>query len=271
MSKIILSNEQILATAPSVFATQPWDGVSKRYAFIPTIDVVEALRKNGFMPVRASQSMTVKSGRKQFAKHMLRFRHKSDLGVKDGSKDLVEIVLTNAHDLSAAYSLDAGIYRLICSNGMVVKSSSFGSINIRHSGDIVSDVVSGTKWIVERAPLIREQITRWRAVSMKPQDRAVLAEAALISRYGVSDKNILLSPITPDSLLIPRRDVDKAADLWTTANVIQENLMRGQIEGRSATGRKISTRAITSVNTELAVNRSVWSCAEVMADRLALK
>jgi hypothetical protein len=53
-----LTNDQLMRTAPSVFATQPWDKMSARYAFIPTIQVVEKMRSEGFLPVAASQSRT---------------------------------------------------------------------------------------------------------------------------------------------------------------------------------------------------------------------
>ena len=36
-----LSNEMLRKKAPSIFATHPIDDVSNRYAFIPTISVVD--------------------------------------------------------------------------------------------------------------------------------------------------------------------------------------------------------------------------------------
>jgi hypothetical protein len=53
-----LSNEQLRSIAPSIFATQPYDKVSDRYSFIPTIDVVEKMRTEGFAPFSVTQSKT---------------------------------------------------------------------------------------------------------------------------------------------------------------------------------------------------------------------
>ncbi len=287
-SLIELSNKQLLAQAPSIFATKPWDGVSKRYAFIPTLHVVDAMRDNGFVPVRAEQSRCRVAGKKAFTKHMLRFRHKDDAkmsvaGVPDESRahggthrflkkgtepSFAEIVLVNAHDRSAAYSLYAGIFEMICSNGLVIQSSNFDGIHIQHSGNVVDEVIAGTKAIVERVPEIRNQMAAWRAVPLSPKQRLTLAEAVLIHRYGMDDADNLLSPIRPESILVPRREQDDANNLWKTANVVQENLMRGGVEGRSATGRRTRTRSVASVNTELELNKAVWACAEVMADRI---
>ena len=51
-----LNNQDLHRVAPSIFASAPWERVSERYAFIPTIQVVDALRGEGFMPVKAMQS-----------------------------------------------------------------------------------------------------------------------------------------------------------------------------------------------------------------------
>ena len=73
-------------------------------------------------------------------------------------------------------------------------------------------------------------------------------------------------PVTPAQLLNTRRAVDAAPDLWTTENVIQENLMRGGIRVRNAaTGRRATTRPVASVNEDIRLNKGLW----VLADRMA--
>ncbi len=52
-----LLNEQILQNAPSVFADRPYHEVSSRYGFVPTIQMVDALRGEGWYPVDATQKM----------------------------------------------------------------------------------------------------------------------------------------------------------------------------------------------------------------------
>lgn len=46
----------------------------------------------------------------------------------------LELALLNAHDGGCAYQLDAGIYRRICSNGLVVADGPFETIRFRHAG-----------------------------------------------------------------------------------------------------------------------------------------
>lgn len=275
-----LSNEMLKQMVPSVFAKAPWEGVSDRYAFIPSIGVIDAIRDVGYVPVRASQSKCRTAGKREFTKHLIRFRSRADCAkypkVVDGNAhhfykkapDLVEIALTNAHDLSSAYCLDAGVFRMLCSNGLMIRSANFGSIHIRHSGDVVEDVLRGTEHIIKRAPLIREQVAAWQAIQLSPVQQQTLAEAALIQRYGMDPAGNLLSPVLPAALLVPRRPEDKGNSLWLTTNVIQENMMRGELTGTAATGRRVRTRAITSVNAELAINRGIWAMAEVLAEQL---
>lgn len=278
-----LSNKELKALAPSIFAKGAWEGVSKRYAFIPTIDVVDALRDSGMVPVRASQSAARLPSKREFTKHMIRFRSREDLNkyptVVEGNAhhfygkgkepQIAEIVFTNAHDLSALFALDAGIFKFICSNGLVVQSSSFGSIHIRHVGKVVEEVLKASKDIAAAIPTVMKQIKQWQSIQLTPAQRETFAMAALVQRYGVDDNHNMLAPVKPDTLLVPRRPEDQGNNLWTVMNVVQENMIKGELAGRSTTGRRVQTRAVKSVNTELQVNRNLWSLAETMAEGVA--
>lgn len=280
-TNVELSNKDLKALAPSIFAKEAWSGVSKRYAFIPTIDVVDALRDSGMVPVRATQSAARMPDKREFTKHMIRFRAKGDLTkferkvvagnahhfYKRGeAPELMEAVLTNAHDLSALYAMDAGLYRQVCSNGLVVQSNSFGCIRIRHVGNVIEEVLKASREIAASLPKVLAQIKSWRSITLTPEQRNTFAMAALVQRYGVDEKHNLLAPVKPESLLVPRRPEDDGDSLWITMNVVQENMMKGELIGASATGRRVRTRAIKSVNTELDINRNLWSLAETMAE-----
>src|SRR5438270_9258802 len=125
--------EQIRRSAPSVFAERPWDTMSAKYRFFPTVHVVEGLMQHGFLPVRAQQSRTRIEGKGDFTKHLLRFRHAS-MADSAVSSTVPEIVLINSHDGSSAYHLSLGLYRVVCLNGLVVKSAGIEDIRVRHSG-----------------------------------------------------------------------------------------------------------------------------------------
>lgn len=287
-----LSNEQIRRVAPSVFATEAYHAMSDRYQFIPTITVVEAMRANGFVPVMASQSRVRLADRRDFTKHMLRFRQERDMNrPRERGEDIMEIVMSNGHDGSAAYRLCAGIFRVVCSNGLIIKSHSFEEISVKHFGkNIASDVIEGSYHIIKETPRVVDLIADMRAKHIDPQHQRLFAAAAAVARYGVDEHGNLNSGITPDQLLVPRRQEDTHGDVnnrtnyervvnnrgrslyvsgerpkqdvWTTFNVVQENMMKGGVNSVSASGRRARTRSVSSVNETLKLNRDLWSLAE---------
>ena len=66
----------------------------------------------------------------------------------------------------------------------------------------------------------------------------------------------------------PRRREDVDRSLWTTFNVIQENVVRGGLQGRkrNAEGRirRAQTRAINGIDQNVTLNRALWTLAEGM-------
>jgi len=269
----IMDNDQLMRVVPSVFATEPFRKVSERYTFIPTIGIVDALRDEGFMPVHASQSLTQIDEKRGFTKHMLRFRREEDMGSMKGKAvgtEVPELVLVNSHDRSSGYQLSAGLYRLVCSNGMTVKSSNFGDINVRHSGNIMEEVIQGSYRIIEEMPRILEQVASFKSIQLQPEHQLAFATAALELRYPHDEANNSRAPIMPEQLLNVRRWDDKSNDLWTTFNRVQENFMKGGLKGIATTGRRTRTRKIGSVTEDLRLNKSLWLLTEKMAE-LAVK
>jgi hypothetical protein len=115
-----LTTDDIARLAPSALAREASDGMSQRYTYIPTIDVIDGMREAGFLPFRATQSGTRDTSRSEHTKHMIRFRHADSLPSVAVGDSLVEVVLVNSHDGTSSYKLMAGIVRLVCWNGMVV-------------------------------------------------------------------------------------------------------------------------------------------------------
>ena len=147
-----LTTDDIARLAPSALAREASDGMSQRYTYIPTIDVIDGMREAGFLPFRATQSGTRDASRSEHTKHMIRFRHADSLPSVAVGDSLVEVVLVNSHDGTSSYKLMAGIFRLVCWNGMVVSESMQDSIAVRHSGDVITEVVNGSLRIAQNAP-----------------------------------------------------------------------------------------------------------------------
>jgi hypothetical protein len=170
-----------------------------------------------------------------------------------------------ASGLPDSYQLMAGIFRLICSNGLIVQSSDFGSIRVHHSGglDFQQRVIDATYQIVEEAPRTMAAIEEWKQIELSRPQQLALAEAAMEIRPNAA--------IRPAHLLIARREADYTdgegrRDLWRTANVLQENLLQGGVQGRNERGRRVRTRPIKSVGEDVRVNRAIWTLTAKMAE-----
>ncbi len=254
------SSNMLNKFAPSAFAVQPYHKMSERYGFVPTSEIVAALENEGFNLVRATESRVRLPEKRGFAKHMLRLRQ-NDIRPVVGDV-FPEIVLTNSHDGSSAYVLEAGFYRLTCSNGAVVSESTFPGIHVRHNTKVVQEAIEGTYSIISEMPALINGVEEMRAVALSSEDRRLMARAAITARYD--DEN--LSPINPEQLLRPRRSADASTDLWTTFNVIQENMIKGGLYGRGANGRRMHTRAIKGIDQDRGLNKALWMIAEAMKD-----
>lgn len=253
-----LTNDQLHRQAPSVFAESKHEGCSDKYKFIPTITVVDQLRNEGWMPVWASESRVRDKSKEGFQKHMLRFR-KEDKSLAVGDS-VIETVLVNSHDRSCAYQLHAGVFRLVCANGMVVADATFGKVSTKHVGFDPREVIEASYKVIEDAPQIADSINGMREIQLAQPEQLVLAESALSLKY----EDLKDAPIEARQLLSARRWDDKSDDLWTTFNRIQENMIRGGLRGRTANNRRTSTREVKSIDQNVKLNKAMWHLAEGM-------
>lgn len=254
-----LSNDQLRRAASSIFAEDPHDSRSERYQFIPTIQVINAMRAEGFVPVRAMQSKTRDLDRRDHTKHMVVLRHQNDLSKTDICP---EIILLNSHDGSSSYQLHAGLFRFVCSNGIIVSDATFASVRVHHSGrNLIDDVIEGTYEVVKETPMLMGKIDLMQSTQLNDRERNIFAEAALELKYESADA----APIDSSKLLSYRRSEDKRPDLWATFNTVQENLIRGGLRGRTAKGNRTSTRAVKGVSENVRLNKGLWTLAEKMA------
>jgi hypothetical protein len=258
-----LSNEEIQVLAPSAFAGQPYHGQSSRYAFVPTIDVIDGMRSAGFEPVRASQSSARLADKKNFTKHMIRFRSQGSQLINVGDS-ILETVLINSHDGTSAFDLSLGLFRLACSNGLIVADGMVGSIHIRHTGDIIERVIGGSADLLASAPKVREAVNLWKTIDLTAPEQKILAEEAHGLRFD-SESSLALA-VTPEKLLQPRRSDDNGSDLWSTFNRVQENVMRGGIRGRDSQSRRVRSREVKGIDQSTGLNKALWSLAAKMAE-----
>lgn len=262
-----LSEDMLRSTVPSLFATAAHDSRSDRYAYIPTFQVMRALVKEGFVPMAARQSRCRDDSRKEFTKHMVRFRRNDTaLAVGDTS---AEVVLVNSHDGTSAYHLLAGLFRLLCLNGMVVDSGKLAEVHVSHKGNVVDRVIEGAYTVLDASKTALAAPRDWSRLALTSGEQNAFAEAAHSVRFADAEGETTTA-IRPAQLLIPRRYDDSANNLWTTFNVIQENAIRGGLSatGRGANGRprRTTSRAVNGIDQDVKLNKALWTLAAKMAE-----
>ena len=263
-----LTIAEIAKCAPSALATGPFSAMSAKYAHIPTLGVIEAMIAAGFQPFIAVQSRTRIVGKGEFTKHLLRFRH-ADVGPLVVGDVIPVVVLINSHDGTSAYKLIAGLYRLVCSNGMMVSDAEIDSINVRHTGNVVQDVLDGSHRLISDAQKSLGTVQGWSQLQLTDGEQHAFAESAHTLRFGNADGKVT-TPITADQLLTSRRREDVGNDLWRTFNRVQENVIAGGLSAvqRDANGRRVrrvSTRRINGIDQDVRLNRALWQLASKLA------
>jgi len=257
-----LNNEQLQGIAPSIFAQNAMPGVSENYSFLPTIHAVDGLRNAGWQPVWVSEQTVRLETRKGFQKHMIRFQRADLIG--SAAEFCPEVCLVNSHDRSSAYQLHAGIFRMICGNGLIVADTTFERVSIRHTGFEPSLVVDASLKVLDSLPQLTDAVESFRARRLTPAESKAFAEGAILLRYD----DLQVAPVSPDKLLEARRTEDSGSDLWTTFNRVQENLIRGGLKDytrRKTDGKRHPrTRAVAGLDENVRLNKALWHLAEAL-------
>ena len=256
--------------SPAIFAEHPHSSRSEDYSYIPTTQMLEELIANGFHPFSISQSGSRKPDQRPFTKHLIRLRH----DVQDWSKNelLPEVVLLNSHNGTSSYQLSSGIFRVACSNGLIVASSVFDSIRVPHRGDVMSRIIEGCHQTIENFPKVVSQISTFQSIELTPKQVEAFAIDGLKLRYPDPKKPM---PALDYSFADARRMEDTGSSLWKVFNRVQESLINGGSVYPhtlpSGAVRMRRMRSLRGIDANMEVNRGLWKLAEEWADALLLK
>jgi hypothetical protein len=238
-----LTDEELRLRAPSIFARSPMSGLSQRYAFVPTTEILTALREKHWVPVHVEQQRARRPVRLGFQKHLLRFRRAEQMQTLDEWN--AELVLTNSHDAGCAYIMRIGIYRRLCSNGLVVSDENFEAIRFRHSGLKANEVIEASYHIMDYVPKLGALIDRFRNRFLTDTEALAFTKKALLFRFDNPEQ----APVDPQALLTSRRP---------------ENLIRGGLSDghRTRSGRTRTLRCLCGIDSKIALNKELWKLAE---------
>jgi hypothetical protein len=265
-SRTPMTIEQVAQYAPSALQTQAHASRSSRYGFQSTMAIIEGLRSEGFGIFGAGESRTKQDDRRGYLKHMLRFRHVDANPMVKAGDFAPEIVLVNSMDGSSVYKIMGGIFRMVCSNGMIVADSLIQAVSVRHTINMVQDVLEASYSVASQTTKAIGVIDEWRGLQLTNGEQQSLAIAAHHLRFADSDGRIN-TPIRPDQLLHLRRHEDSGSDLWSVHNRIQENVIKGGLTARADRyARRVTTKTVKAINADVKMNQQLWSLSTLLAD-----
>lgn len=264
-----LTKDELKAACPAAFKTEPTNpNVSDRYVQANTETVVDDLAKLGWYPVQAKQCRTNKksSGIRSF--HMIAFQNPDVKIVKQGPDggETVDawprIILTNSHDGFNAFKFLVGMFRLVCSNGLVIGDNEMVNMSIKHINYDFESLRDIVKTAIEQVPNIVCQMNTMKNTILSEIEKIELAKSVVKIRKGVEDdEKFEIDEKTIMDILDPQRSEDKADDLWTVFNVCQEKMIKGYYSDLGSNNKPRKQRKITSIKKDIDFNQKLWVVA----------
>jgi len=246
----MITTDHLKRIAPSVFTTSPSPKMSKRYTFVPTLDILENFENEGWKVFSAGQS-----GRGVFAQHELRLRNTEFAQVGDS---LVEAVIRNSHNGMSTFSVTAGLHRLVCSNGLTVPTSLSDKISVKHMKFDMGTVRQITDQFAERLPVIQRSVGKMESTLLSEEKMVDFVNKAAVIRWEKGS----IPKIKVEDFLRPMRHEDSGNSVWTTFNVIQEKFVRGGLRYQSERGRFTSMKELKNFQSINKINTNLWELAE---------
>ena len=236
-------------------------GLSEHYSFVPTMNVINDLRELGYEVVDAKQVKARKKSTNGYQKHMITFEHPKYK--VEGSKEYPQILLTNSHDGGNAFTLSAGIFRLVCSNGLVIKTEDYGSARLVHKGYSFEAVQTLVKEFEATVAEVLNKITEMKKVQLTKDQQIEFAKQAALLRFKSKSYNEdnIEKVVNLDDLLNVERKEDAGNGLYEVFNRVQESLINGKYTYLGTKDKPRKARPIKNFKQNIEVNKKLSELA----------
>ena len=242
-------------------------GLSKHYSFVPTMNVVNDLRTLGYEVTDAVQVKARKKSTNGYQKHMITLEHPKYK--VEGSEEYPQILLTNSHDGGNAFSLSAGIFRLVCSNGLVIKTEDYGTARLVHKGYSFEAVQKLVKEFEETMGEVLTKITAMKKVELTKAQQIEFAKKAALLRFTAKSYNEdnIADVVDIDDLLNVDRKEDAGNGLYEVFNRVQESIVQGKYlyassgKVKDADTKTRKARPIKNFKQSISVNKKLSELA----------
>jgi hypothetical protein len=255
-----LSIQEIRHAAPAAFAEGYAPHLSEKYGFISTADALKVMFEEGYQVVQATQDKA-RQRNPAYVRHSLTLRHESALDQQAAVGEYVpQILLINSHNGRTKLSMRVGLFRFVCSNGMVVGDTVMQEA-IRHSQNVANEVIERLRHASAMTGKLYQKTEEWQKIELSQAQAQTFAQKAAEMRFGKERAAMY----APDEILQLRRPEDEGNTLWRIFNRVQENTTMQSLVGKSANGRAVQSRKLLGIGENTAYNERLWALAEQFA------
>ena len=244
----------------SVLASSPAETVSSRYRFISTYDIVQELNQHGWYVKHASETPTRKEIYIGKQAHSLELMHRDFLPIRDLGDISPMILLRNGHNGKSRLSINIGIHRKVCANGLILPES-FLSVSCTHTGNVKSLVAAALLQVKSTIPYVLGCAAKWNNLLVNDNQRM-----HYLTR--IKNEGLLRDGLDLNLLDRPNRSYDQGNTLWLMYNRIQENLIKGQLPYVTTNNRSMHTREIRSISRKYDTNQKLWELTQITGYRI---
>ena len=186
--------------------------------YIKTVDIIEQFQEKGWILDGVCEQRNKKSNK--IENHYVRMKH-SDFNTTSNNKleGVITANISNSCDGSKPLNISLGMFRLVCSNGLMAFRD-FSTTNIKHVNVDYNQISNKIDTLTNKSDLILNQFEslRMKNLDENEMDRLAFEAARLINpKPSISDiQNLLKS----------NRFEDEGNNLYHVFNRVQENLTR---------------------------------------------
>jgi hypothetical protein len=216
--------------------------IKQKEFYIPTLDVITKLQDSGWHLKGVAEQ---RGKNRKISNNFIQLQH-PDFAIKNNKgKDeaYTSITISNSCNGAQPLQMSLGMFRQVCSNGMIRFDEHAESQKIKHteinSRDLDRFVIS----MNSKANKLLTEVNEMKHKGLSIEDMRKLAREAARLRYNNLDE------INIDDLFAVNRVEDESNDLWTVFNRIQENL----------------THDVSNMNEDIRLNQQLFSLVESFA------
>ena len=230
-----------------------------RYMFLDTRRVINDMQDLGYEATgfRRAKGRTVNQA---YGLHEVEFINPEHRALS--RHEVPRVLFMNSYDGTRRARFAAGLIRFACLNGMITGDLT-ANLTFTHIGDYEDALMAQMKSIAEETSVTFSKIEAYRDAHLDRQILLEMAQEALDIRYPARELNI-----APESLLMPRRQEDLSTDLYTTWNVLQENVLRGGVPGLNTKEKVLLSRPVNRIEKSNRINSELWGLLERTAERV---